>query len=91
MAEGYHQDKSMGAAAVRLPLKAEDKYAVQSSSFRGPISSTSAELRGLTLAQTLIGPVNDKKNWKSLSLPPRLNPELGLFRTFGVDLSTSPG
>ena len=29
--------------------------------------------------------------WGSLSLPSRLKPDLGLFRTFGVDLSTSPG
>ena len=52
-------DGSMGAAAVRLPSNAEDKYEVQSSSFTGPISYTSAELRGLTLAQTLIRPVDD--------------------------------
>ena len=52
-------DGSMGAAAVRLPSKAVDKYEVQSSSFTGPISSTSAELRGLTLVQTLIRPVDD--------------------------------
>ena len=52
-------DGSMGAAAVRLPLNAEDKYEVQSTSFTGPISSTSAELRGLTLAQTLIHPDDD--------------------------------
>ena len=31
------------------------------------------------------------KNWGSLSLPSRFNPDLRLFRTFGVDLSTSPG
>ena len=29
--------------------------------------------------------------WGSLSLPFRFKPDLGLFRTFGVDLSTSPG
>ena len=29
--------------------------------------------------------------WGSLSLPSRFKPDLGLFRTFGVDLSTSPG
>ena len=52
-------DGSMGASAVRLPSNAEDKYEVQSSSFTGPISSTSSELRGLTLAQTLIRPVDD--------------------------------
>ena len=49
----------MGAAAVRFPSRAENKYEVQSSSFTGPISSISAELRGLTLAQTLILPVDD--------------------------------
>ena len=32
-----------------------------------------------------------KKNWGSLSLPSRFKPDLGLLRTFGVDLSTSPG
>ena len=52
-------DGSIGVAVVRLPSNAEDKYEVQSSSFTGPISSTSAELRGLTLAQTLIRPVDD--------------------------------
>ena len=31
------------------------------------------------------------KNWGSLSLPSRFKPDLGPFRTFGVDLSTSPG
>ena len=31
------------------------------------------------------------KIWGSLSLPSRFKPDLGLFRTFGVDLSTSPG
>ena len=29
--------------------------------------------------------------WGSLSLPSRFKPDLGLFRTFEVDLSTSPG
>ena len=32
-----------------------------------------------------------QKLWGSLSLPPRFKPDPGLFRTFGVDLSTSPG
>ena len=32
-----------------------------------------------------------EKNWGSLSLPSRFKPDLGLFRTFGVGLSTSPG
>ena len=31
------------------------------------------------------------KIWGSLSLSARFKPDLGLFRTFGVDLSTSPG
>ena len=31
------------------------------------------------------------KFWGSLSLPSRFKPDLGLFRTFKVDLSTSPG
>ena len=31
-----------------------------------------------------------KTTWGSLSLPSRFKPDLGLFRTFGVDLSTSP-
>ena len=38
-----------------------------------------------------LDPVLVKKNWGSLSLPSRFKPDLGLFRTFGVDLSTSPG
>ena len=33
----------------------------------------------------------EKETWGSLSLPSRFKPDLGLFRTFGVDLSTSPG
>ena len=63
-------DGSMGAAAVRLPSNAENKYEVQSSSFTGPISSTSAELRGLTLAQSLIRPVDEKKLGDRSASPP---------------------
>ena len=35
--------------------------------------------------------ISEKNIWGSLSLPSRFKPDLGLFRTFGVDLSTSPG
>ena len=34
---------------------------------------------------------SEKKTWGSLSLPSKFKPDLGLFRTFGVDFSTSPG
>ena len=33
----------------------------------------------------------EKQIWGSLSLPSRSKPDLGLLRTFGVDLRTSPG
>ena len=39
----------------------------------------------------LLHPGDVLKNWGSLSLPSRFKPDLGLFRTFGVDLSTSRG
>ena len=43
------------------------------------------------LASPCMGPKEIEKIWGSLSLPSRFKPDLGLFWTFGKDLSTSPG
>ena len=53
-------DEGMVAAAVRLPTNADDNYEVESSSFTCPTRSTSAELRGLILAQVFIHHQEDK-------------------------------
>ena len=41
--------------------------------------------------QLVLWPIHLAQIWGSLSLSSRFKPDLGLFRTFGVDLGTSPG
>ena len=48
------EDGSMGAAEISFSTTADTPLQITTSCFKGPVSSTAAELRGLSLAQALV-------------------------------------